>query len=184
MISYISGTVVHSDPKKVVILTAGVGYVVYTHTSVSAAIGGTIELWTYLSVKENALELYGFNQREELDFFELLISISGIGPKSALNILSLTALPQLKRSIGSGDVGYLTKVSGIGKKNAEKIILELKDKVGNLEVGGERTSEDMDALEALLSLGYSERDAREALREAEGTTSQEKIRSALRQLHQ
>ncbi len=182
MIGYLSGTILHRDLKKIIVLVGGVGYVVYTHNDIQTHTDGTVELWTYMAVKENALELYGFTHREELDFFELLISISGIGPKSALNILSLTSLSQLKRAISSGDVGYLTKVSGIGKKNAEKIVLELKDKIDITDAHTEG-NEDIDALEALLSLGYSERDAREALREAAGETSQEKIKSALRNLH-
>ena len=123
------------------------------------------KLWTHLHVKEDAMELYGFLHRSELEFFESLISISGIGPKSALGVLALAPVDNLKKAISSGDTSYLTKVSGIGRKTAEKIVLELKDKMGagaGAFVAGE-LQEDSDILEALVSLGYSQREAREMI---------------------
>src|SRR6185369_5040730 len=86
-------------------------------------------LFTYLAVREAALDLYGFPSSEEQNIFELLLSVSGIGPKSAISILSFTSVETLKKAIGTGDTSYLTKVSGIGRKTAEKVVLELRDKM-------------------------------------------------------
>lgn len=189
MIGHLKGTLIHQDLKSVILDVSGVGYKIYTNTAMlgekrKAKSGSEIvEFWTYLAVRENALDLYGFRKKEELDFFELLLTVSGIGPKSAMTILSIATLPNLRHAISSGDTTHLIKVSGIGKKNAEKIVLELKDKLeilgGDL---GESTSLDVDALEALKSLGYGEREAREALKKAEGETTEKKVRSALKVL--
>ncbi len=122
-----------------------------------------VSFWTHTHVREDSLELYGFKEREELVFFELLLNVSGIGPKGALNILSIAPLENLKKAVASGDVAYLTKISGIGKKTAEKIVLELRDKLETFKSEGDLQGE-LDALEALKSLGYSQNEAREALK--------------------
>jgi Holliday junction DNA helicase RuvA len=122
---------------------------------------------TYLAVREDALDLYGFTSKKDKEFFELLIGISGIGPKSALNILSLVSAEALETSIRTGSVAHLVKVSGIGKKTAEKIVLELKDKLGSIAGGAGFTagmSSDVDAIEALKALGYDADEAREAMK--------------------
>jgi Holliday junction DNA helicase RuvA len=124
-------------------------------------------LWTHLHVREDAMELYGFLEYAELEFFEMLIAIPGIGPRGALGVLAVAPLDNLKKAISSGETNYLTKVSGIGRKTAEKIILELRDKLGGLsgvEVGG-ILKEDQDVLSALQSLGYSISEAREAMKQ-------------------
>ena len=143
-----------------------------------------VSLFTHLAVRENALDLYGFLDQEELSFFEMLIGISGIGPKGALAILSLATPETLRQSIAQGDSTYLTKVSGIGKKTAEKVMLELKDKVGKLDPGGSGLREESDAVEALKSLGYSLSEARDALKHvggnAEGTEA--RVKAALKLL--
>ena len=145
----------------------------------------TFSLWTHLHVRENALELYGFLEYAELEFFEMLIQISGIGPKSALGVLSVAAIDTLKKAISSGETSYLTKVSGIGRKTAEKIILELREKLGDLsEAGKTMLKGEQDVLGALESLGYSVNEAREALRHIpeniEGTNN--RIKEALKNL--
>lgn len=168
---------------------SGVGYkvLVTTETALEVTPSSPIFLWTHLVVRETSLELFGFLDKETLDTFELLITISGIGPKSALSILNVASPSMLRQAVASGDITYLTRVSGIGKKNAEKIVLELKDK---LKTTSEDRSVNMrsegDALEALVSLGYSERDAREALKrvpkEMEGAS--ERVKAALKLLSQ
>ncbi len=185
MIGYLKGNIVDQDLKSVTLDVSGVGYKIFTNTAFLGNGGGkTVEFWTHLAVRENALDLYGFSNKEELSFFELLITVSGIGPKSAMGILSIATLPNLRHAIVSGDTSHLTKVSGIGKKNAEKIVLELKDKLEGLSVDmSGSTSHDVDALEALKSLGYGEREAREALKKAEGDTTEQKVRSALKNLN-
>ncbi|MDO8728931.1 MAG: Holliday junction branch migration protein RuvA [bacterium] len=192
MIACLSGTVRHKDLNAIVIDVAGVGYkvLVTTETALEVTPSSSIFLWTHLVVRETALELFGFRDKEALDTFELLITISGIGPKSALSILNVATPSMLRQAVASEDTTYLTRVSGIGKKNAEKIVLELKNK---LKITKEDTSTSSaqvraegDALEALVSLGYSERDAREALKripkETEGAS--ERVKAALKLLSQ
>ena len=131
-------------------------------------------------MREDALDLYGFLDRKELEFFEMLIGVSGIGPRSALAILGITSTDTLRKAIGTNDTNYLTKISGIGKKTAEKIIIELRDKIGE-EKEGSSLQEELDALEALKSLGYSQNQAREALKKVESNIdTNAKIREALR----
>ena len=120
-----------------------------------------------MSVRENAIELFGFFNLEELEFFQMLIEISGIGPRGALGIIGMGSVDTLKDAIASGDSGYLTKVSGIGRKTAEKIVLELKDKLslrGHSAESGTLRSES-DVAQALMSLGYQQHEIREALKD-------------------
>lgn len=140
-------------------------------------------LWTHLHVREDALELYGFTEYAELEFFEMLIQISGIGPKSGLGILGVAPLDTLKKAISSGETSYLTKVSGIGRKTAEKIVLELRDKMGEMTEGaGTIFKEDQDVLGALQSLGYSKYESREALKQVPETIkgTSNRIKEALK----
>lgn len=193
MIGYLKGVIINKDLKSVLIDVNGVGYKVFTNTgnldtkkerlktTVDSPL--TVELFTYLAVRENALDLYGFTKKEELDFFELLLTVSGIGPKSAMAILGVASIATLKQSISTDDSSHLTKVSGIGRKTADKIVLELKDKIGNYIFDGKIESHDSDAIEALKALGYSERESREALKKAVGKNTEEKIRSALKNLN-
>lgn len=168
MISELSGNVANKNERYLVLDVHGVGYKVFSTAETIEKIkaGVAARLFTHLSVRENALDLYGFVSKEELDFFELLISISGIGPKTALSILNLATISTLEKAISSGDSSYLTKVAGIGKKNAEKIILELKDRLTvtfDASAPGSAQSHE-DTIEALKALGYAEREAREALK--------------------
>lgn len=188
MIAHITGVVTHKIIGALVVDVHGIGYKIRAPLNVikDAKERATIRLWTHLTVREDVLELYGFEEEAELDFFELLIGISGIGPKSALGILNLAPIEQLKRAIAAGDTHYLTKVSGIGKKNAGKIIVELKD---TLRQTGEKTDalslrEEEDALLALTSLGYSTVEARAALRDVKNKnlTTGEKVKAALKLL--
>ncbi|HEC30579.1 MAG TPA: Holliday junction branch migration protein RuvA, partial [Candidatus Yonathbacteria bacterium] len=136
MVSHVQGKILLKSDKFAVIDVSGVGYKVYISIETMRSIGtkGTeVSLWTHLSVRENALDLYGFCDYAEIELFEMLIGISGVGPKSALGIMGVAPLDTLKTAIASGDMSYLTKVSGIGKKNAEKIVLELRDKLGVLK---------------------------------------------------
>lgn len=189
MISHLTGKIIHTDERFVVLETAGVGYKVFTSSenlSILKKNPDACSMWTYLAVRENALDLYGFLEKAELDFFELLITISGIGPKTAIGILSVTTIQNLRQAIGTGETSHLTKISGIGKKIAEKIVLELRDKIDFLD--SEKDSGNMrdesDAIEGLKALGYQEREAREALKKIpkEITKPSEKIKHALKLL--
>ncbi|MBU3668766.1 MAG: Holliday junction branch migration protein RuvA [Candidatus Taylorbacteria bacterium] len=187
MISYISGIVIHKDLKYAVIQTSGgVGYKVFstTDTLVNLHEGNPGTLWVYTAVRENSIDLYGFKDMETLDFFELLLTISGIGPKSALGILGAASVSALREAVSTGETAYLTKISGVGKKVAEKIVLELKGKVGIEKIGAFESSGDIDAIEALKSLGYTHKEAKDALEQIpkDITDTAEKIKSALKNL--
>jgi len=189
MIAYLRGQVRYksSQLKKdnfAVVDVAGVGYKVFSPDSFlnRLAVGTEAEFFVYTQVAETALDLYGFTTREELDFFELLLSISGIGPRSALDILRKAKLDDLAKAVETGNHEVLAKVSGIGPKTAEKIVIGLKDKLAaGFSAGGEKWNNDFgDALEALLSLGYSSFDARTALSRTDSTDAGDKIKEALK----
>ena len=186
MIGYIEGEVIHKSDRSLILKTGGIGYTLSATPDLVAklALGEQAILWTHLAVKEDALDLYGFSSRDELGLFRLLIGISGIGPKSALGVLALADVKTLAHAIGSRDSGYLTKVSGIGKKLAEKIVLELKDKVGELTKGSDVSNAETEAIDALESLGYAPRDTREIIRTLakEHAAAQDIIRKALQTL--
>ncbi len=153
--------------------------------ALDCVVGEPIFLWTYLSVRETALDLYGFLSKDTLDIFELLITISGIGPKTALGILNVATPEMLRQAVATEDTSYLVKVGGIGKKNAEKIVLELKDKLITTSAdfeGAERGAGDV--MEALLSLGYAERDVRNVLKKMpkDLTGTGERVKYALKLL--
>lgn len=191
MIGRLSGEISHIDERCVILDVGGVGYKIFlTGDALHTATTGTkATFWTHLAVREDALDLYGFSRKKEKDFFELLIGVSGIGPKSALNILSLVSSDQLASAIRAGSTAHLVKVSGIGRKTAEKIVLELKDKLGAIESVdirelGAAMSSDMDAIEALKALGYDADDAREALKKVDKNISDTgaKVKAALKVL--
>lgn len=185
MIARIEGTIIHKNDKFVVVNTeSGLGYKVYLASDALAGcdLGLAVSFWIYTAVREDAMDLYGFGQIGDMEFFELLLDISGIGPKSALGIMSIASVESLSEAIATGNTGYLTKVSGIGKKTAERIVVELRDKM--LKTGTyskDNLQGESDALEALHSLGYGEREAREALKEvgAKGDTS-DRVKMALK----
>lgn len=165
MIASIDGKIMYKDIRFAVVEVGGVGYKIFLSLAslVKTKIGENAKFWTHLHVREDAMELYGFLEKSELEFFESLISISGIGPKSALGVISLAPVTTLRRAISSGDTSYLTKVSGIGRKTAEKIILELRDKFVADKISdiGTEMEHDSDILDALLSLGYTQKEARD-----------------------
>ena len=165
MISYLSGTVAEKEGRAVILDVAGVGYKVFATDDTLRELrsGAAAKLRTYHAVREDAEELYGFLDGEDLKLFEHLLSVPGIGPKTALNILNVATAETLRHSITSGETAYLTKIGGIGKKTAEKIVLELREKLGASDEGT-TLKEEVDALEALKSLGYSHGDARDALK--------------------
>lgn len=189
MISYLNGKVLLRGLRFLIIEANGVGYKVFVapDTLKDAKKDENISLWTHMYVRENTMDLYGFSEFSELEFFEMLINISGIGPKSALGVLALAPVDILKRAVSSGDTSYLTKVSGIGRKIAEKIVLELKEKLGNSQTDGVEDpmlKEEGDVLEALQSLGYSLREAREALKVVPNDIvgANDRIKAALKKL--
>ncbi len=185
MIGHIEGTVVATRVGFVLVSVQGVGYKVAAtkQTLAATSVGTRASFWTHLAVRETALDLYGFPTEEDLRFFDLLLTVSGIGPKSALAILDVASVETIRSAVARGNAGYLTTVSGIGKKTAEKIVLELRDKVG---LDAEGTSavhkDDEEALEAMHTLGYTPAEARDALRKVphEVVGSNARLREALK----
>jgi Holliday junction DNA helicase RuvA len=145
-----------------------------------------LSLFTYLYLKDETIELYGFETKEELDFFKQLNALPTIGPKTAISVLSLAKLPDIKKAILDGNVSFLTKVSGIGKKTAERIIIEMKSQIETMksEIGQSDGNEEV--LEGLLHLGYSLQQARQALRKIpdEIKAPEERLKKALQILSQ
>lgn len=192
MIGYLAGTIQAITPKYLIIDVNGVGYRVVIpekmHASI-ASLGSEIKLFTHFTMnpRDGAVELYGFGTPEELAFFELLTSISGIGPKSAQAILAKADLQPLQLAIIQGDETYLHKVAGLGPKTAQRLILELKEKITGVNLGpaaAGNLSSESDAIEALLSLGYSQYQARDAMKHINSklVKSEEKITAALKLL--
>ncbi len=168
MICGISGRVAGKGEKFAVIELAGLGFKVLMPKRALAAlppVGGEAKLFTHLYVREDALDLYGFPTTEEQKFFEHLISVSGVGPKSALSVLDISDLKSLTAAIKEGRPDLLTRASGIGRKTAERIILELKNKVSlsSSAVEVKKMEGDADIVEALVGLGYRREEARAAL---------------------
>jgi Holliday junction DNA helicase RuvA len=187
MIARLEGIIVHTTDKFFIIDVSGVGYKLYVtgETISSCLLGDHASFWVYTAVRENSIDLYGFKSINELSFFELLLDVSGIGPKGALGIIALAPIDTIKRAIATGDVSYLNKVSGIGKKTAEKIIIELRDKLKDYKNEGDTPGllrDENDILEALKSLGYSQNEARSALQQVPATIigTNARIKEALR----
>src|SRR3989338_6655352 len=167
MIGHIEGRVIFKGERHVVVDASGIGYKVFLPLSAlkASTVGNTTSFWTHLHVREDTMDLFGFLHPSELEFFEMLIGISGIGPRSALGVMALAPVDTIKKAIAVGDTSYLTKVSGIGRKTAEKIVLELKEKMGfgRVSYDGAELQHDADILDALVALGYSSTQARDAL---------------------
>lgn len=187
MIGHIEGVIFAVRAGYAIIDIQGVGYKTSLSKEALAGIsqGSRAAFWTYHVIREDVQDLYGFKTEEELRFFELLLTVSGIGPKSALSILDIASIETLRSAISTGRSEYMTKVSGIGKKTAEKIIIELRDKVGaSVEGGSAALKGEEEALEALKALGYSQQEARDSLRKVptEFTSSNDRLREALKYL--
>jgi len=203
LISFLEGTIEHRGDKYVILNAGGIGYKVIVsprllnilskstpnvnpEKSPSATSGqGTVKLFIHsqLNMREGTFDMYGFQNKEDLEFFHLVTSVNGIGPKGAMGILSTVEPKHLKAAIMDDDADYLKKVSGLGPKTAKRLILELKNKVDYLDVGdmeGVDLGQEGQATEALLALGYSSSQAKDALKESKGKTLEERVREALR----
>lgn len=189
MLYSLKGKLLAKKEHFVIIETGGTAFKVGTTFNVLRSlppVGEIINLFTHLHVREDALELFGFLTEEELEFFEMLINISGIGPKSAVGILGVENIAQLKAAISEGRSELLTKASGIGKRTADRIILELGGKLKQAESAkiADIMESDQDILEALVNLGYARSQAREALAKVDSKIikTEERIKAALKSL--
>ncbi len=159
MIRRIRGKVLHVGLVSAVVEVAGFGIEVRMSAPQTLIVGSEASLATYLALRQDGLELYGFSDDADRDFFELILSVSGIGPKTALSVLRKAPRETLEGAIGMRDLNYLTKVVGLGKKGAEKMLVELADKIGPHS----HSREDGEVFDTLVALGYTEREARKAL---------------------
>lgn len=187
MIAQLHGTILDVSPTHIVLDVGGVGYRIAIRSVEAFTTGDTARLFTHLAVRENALDLYGFLTEEELDIFELLLKVPKIGPKSAMQILAQADIGLLKKAVATDDPSYLSKMSGIGKKSAEKIVLGLKDVFEAADFIADKYQHeavDSDVIDALVALGYSQKDAREVLRKLpeELSDTNAKIAAALKHL--
>ena len=173
MIAYLRGKIQNKGQGYIILNIRDVGYKIFVNTVQYSelGIGQEAEFYVYQNVREDALDLFGFASLEQLEMFELLLTISGVGPKSALGVLAIGSVEDLKEAIARGDSEVLTKVSGIGKKTAERMVLELRDKVGGLNIssvpGARGMSVSGEEIDALIALGYSMMQARDALRQVD-----------------
>ena len=200
MISYIKGELVELTENAIVLDHDGMGFLIMMPASILAklpAIGSELKVHTYLYVKEDALDLYGFLTKDDLKVFRLLITVSGIGPKGALAILSTMSPDDLRFAVLAGDSKTISKAPGIGSKTAQKLIIELKDKLKIEDVldggadGGYEPQSDMgdtaaaEAVMALTALGYSSADATRAVRQVDGGADMDSdalLKAALKKL--
>jgi holliday junction DNA helicase RuvA len=186
MIRFIEGTVLSAQPGQIVIQTSsGVGYLVHITASTGYELHHPIQLHTYLAVRETALDLYGFSTPSELQVFELLLTIPKIGPKSALQILDQASISVLLEAIDIHDPNHLTRLTGIGKKTAEKVVAHLRDKRDMLPVAPAATILNQayqDTFDTLITLGYNPADIRAVLDTLVTTTTSDMIKEALRKL--
>lgn len=187
MIARLSGTIVDILPHSLVIEVGGVGYEAFCTDRVigGAKEGQQVTLYTHYYLRENAAELYGFSDKEERAMFEVLLTVSGIGPKAALTILNAAPTTMLQQAIAQEDATILTKVSGIGNKKAQKIIIELKDKFADVLITLPGSiSIEAEVMEALESIGYSRSQIQTIMRElpTDMASVEEKIHAALKML--
>ena len=184
MIGYIKGTIAEITPDRLVLENGGIGYEIFVPSSIldsGARQGQELKVYTHLHVREDALQLFGFRSRDELQVYRLLLGISGIGPKAAIGILSAMSVDTLRFAVLSDDAAAIAKAPGIGKKTAQKLILELKDKfsleeafekklAANQQSAAEQINEDAasEAVQALVALGYSGTEALQAVKKVEG----------------
>jgi len=190
MIATLEGTLEYRGVDSVIINVAGIGFHVYVPSSTLSQLGAvsdTVSLYTHLHVTQDNVALYGFASGEELALFKNLVSVSGVGPKVALALLSSLSAEQLAMAITGGNVDLISQVPGIGKKVASRLVIDLKGKLAKEWKGAALPSapEDADAITALTSLGYSLREATQAVSRLPGSPElslEEKVKLALEQL--
>ena len=200
MYAYITGTVAEVTEETVVIDNHGIGYRIFVPAGVadSVSVGSEERLYTFFSVREDAMQLFGFLSKDDLEMFRLLLGVSGIGPRGALGILSVLNADDLRFAVLSDYAAGISKAPGIGKKTAQKVILELKDKLDLADAFEKKqehaqqgsvkeTGTESEAVMALTALGYSNSEAFRAVRSAEekepGTDTEGLIRLALKELY-
>lgn len=181
MIAYLKGTILEKGLTYIILENQGVGYKVFvTPEILELKVGETAALYTYMKVSDDGQSLYGLPDFNTLQFFEMLITVSGVGPKVALAILSAARVDAVKQAISNQDAAVFTRISGIGLKTAEKIIVELKNKVG---ASGGTVGAGAEVFDALLALGYNQKEVREVINKIDSSQTQsEQLKQALKAL--
>lgn len=189
MLAYLAGKIITKHDQAIVVLVNNVGYLVHAVPDILIKpVNSDVELHVHHVVREDSQDLFGFTTEQELRMFKTLISVSGVGPKTALGILSVTSVDNLKNAVASGDVKLLTTFSGIGKKTAERLLVELKDKIAAFGLPDEEavsaSGEELEVLAALEQFGYSSVDARKIITDLPKDISgvEERLKAALKQL--
>ena len=186
MITTLKGKVTYKTPEAIVLDVGGVGYELFLNAATleTAKVGETALFWTYEHLREDSHEIFGFASKTELDLYRKLVSVSGVGPKMALNILGLGTVSAVEAIIERGDIDMISKVHRVGRKTAQKIVLELKGKLVQPEDGGKHSGREDDVTAALVSMGVDRQAAREAAKIAAETekTVEGRLKAALRQL--
>jgi Holliday junction DNA helicase RuvA len=189
MISLLEGMIQSAGNGEAIVMTpGGVGYKIFASPRLldRCTVGSRVVVDTYLIVREDTLDLFGFADTKEKELFKNFLSVSGVGPKTALHLLALGSVSEITTAIGRSDIEYLTKVSGIGKKTAERIVVELKTKLGEASIGNQESPELMggtlaDVVDGLIALGYSATEARDVAKTLTptGKTSEQLLKEAL-----
>lgn len=189
MIAFLRGRIINKNANYLIIETSDIGYQVFVGENFwnDVRLGQEIETYIHHQIREDASDLYGFKTLDDLELFNLLLTVSGVGPKSALGVMSAASASDIKETIVRGDANLLTKVAGIGKKTAERLVLELKNKVlrsGSSSSALADGSVGSDELDALMSLGYSLVEARSALSlvATDVVDSGERVKAALQKM--
>ncbi|MFA6908392.1 MAG: Holliday junction branch migration protein RuvA [Patescibacteria group bacterium] len=184
MIAHLSGVIRHISDKRIILDTQGVGYQVCVLPSLieEYAVGDRLDIFTHLNVREDLMELFGFLTVEELEIFKKLLHVTTVGPKTAMSILSKSSVEKLIELITAGDAGALEEVPGIGKKTAERLVIELKAAFEKKERGKKKAQPTAEDVNALVALGYTIQQARSALTEVGGTVKDvdQRVRAALK----
>lgn len=205
MISFIKGKLVHIYENTIIVENNGIGYEIFVPVSVIGnmpLIGSEVMVYTYMNVREDALQLFGFLDRDTLEIFKLLITVSGIGPKGAIGVLGTLSADDIRYAVMAEDAKTIAKAPGIGAKTASKVVIELKDKLKMRDTAGDIRNEIdgqqsifekddskqivSDAIEALVALGYSATEAARAVRKADmgdGITVEKLLKQSLKYLY-
>lgn len=195
MISYIKGTLAHMGDSVIIVETGGIGYQIFVSSGLvqkMPELGAEVKLFTYMNVKDDGISLFGFSTKEEQGMFLKLLSVGGVGPKGALGFLAQLTPQEIVLAILSGDEKTLSKAPGVGRKTAQRVILELRDKCSSQEAMTSIVSVDVsdvggakfEAIEAMTALGYSRSEAAKAVNQvaAEGMTTEEILKASLKKM--
>ena len=188
MISYLKGKIIAKDDRTIILKTNDIGYKIFLGKNFLSKIqqNDELEIFTYLFWREDKISLYGFSEDNQLAFFEKLISVSGVGPRSALHLLDIVGIKNIQQAIFGNQADILTQAKGLGKKTAQRIILELKNRLPNIDKISAipNIPENAEAISALVNLGYNPNDAREIISQLppEIKNTSDKIKAALKKI--